>query len=201
MKIAPREQLILVAVGLAVVILAVVFLLVWPQYQKGKQLDVQITSAEQQLASAQTLLAQRQQIKNRVAATDAKWLRLASLVPEYPDLPSLIIDLQDTAFASGVQLIGVVPAVPVLSEDKTYFRVPMQITIHGTWADTVHYLKSIAKLDRGVREVQFTSSVKNGIGNPALPSYSEESVIELEAYVIPIGTAAAPAAAPAPAAP
>ena len=82
MKIAPRERLILLIVGLLVLLAALAVLLVWPQYQKQKSLDAQIAAAEQQLKTSQTLLAQRQEIKNRAASTDAQWLRLASLVPE-----------------------------------------------------------------------------------------------------------------------
>ena len=131
MKIGPREQLILVIVGLFVVLVAVAALLVWPQYQKQKSLDDQIAAAEQQLQTSKTLLAQRQEIKNRAAATDAQWLRLASLVPENPDLPSLIIELQDVAFASGVQIVGMTPAEPSESADKTYVIIPLEVSHPG----------------------------------------------------------------------
>ena len=159
MKIGPREQLILVIVGLLVVLVAVAALLVWPQYQKQKALDEDLAAATAQLQTSKDLLAQRQQIKNRAATTDAQWLRLASLVPENPDLPSLIIDLQDAAFASGVQMNGVAPADPSESPDKSYVLIPMEVRILGTWADTIDYLKSIDKLNRGIRVVNFTSTV------------------------------------------
>jgi type IV pilus assembly protein PilO len=197
MKIGPREQLILVSVGLLLVIGVVVGLLVWPQFQKLGVLDTQIATAKQQVASAQSLLAQRQQIKDRAAETEARWLRLSSLVPANPDLPSLIIDLQDTAFASGVQLVSLTPAEPAVVQNATYVRIPLDIKILGTWADTVDFLQQLPKLNRGVRTISFVSSVGGTeLADPDLPEYSENTVLSLEAYMIPNATpAAAPAAA------
>jgi Tfp pilus assembly protein PilO len=204
MKIGPREQLILVIVGLLVVVAAVAALLVWPQYQKQKSLDAQIAVAGEQLQSAKSLLAQRQQIKNRTASTDAQWLKLSSLVPENPDLPSLIIDIQDVAFASGVQIVSIAPADPTPSADNTYLAIPLQVSILGTWADTVDYLKNLNELDRGLREFNFTASVAPAVaavsGGPVQPDYSVSTQIQLEAYTIPKSAESSPSAAPAPAA-
>jgi Tfp pilus assembly protein PilO len=202
MKIAPRERLILLIVGLFVLLAAVAILVVWPQYQKQKSLDAQITAAEQQLKTSQALLAQRQEIKNRAASTDAQWLRLASLVPETPDLPSLIIELQDAAFASGVQIIAMAPADPAESADKAYVLIPLEVRVQGTWADTVDYMKSINKLDRGLRSASFLSAVAPaGTGDPVLPNYAVSTTIMLQSYMIPASTGKAPTAAPAPATP
>ena len=199
MKIGPREQLILLIVGLLVVLAALSALLVWPQYQKQKSLDAQIATAEQQLQTSKMLLAQRQEIKNRTALTDAQWLRLASLVPENPDLPSLIIELQDAAFASGVQIVGITPSDPAPSGE--YNTVPLKLNILGTWADTVDYMKRVTKLDRGLREANFLASVAAAdLGNLALPNYSVATGILLHAYTYtPIATGAT--ATPAPATP
>lgn len=189
MKIGPREQLILVIVGLAAVLVAIGFLLVLPQYQKLGKLDDQIATAQQQVQSSKTLLAQREQIKNRAAETDAKALRLANLVPESPDLPSLIIELQDVAFASGVQLQTFSPAE--LAAKTGYSAVPISIGVVGTWSDTVDFLSGLSKIERGVRVVDFSSAVSPTIAtaDPTLPNYSETTQIHLEAYAIPASAA------------
>jgi type IV pilus assembly protein PilO len=200
MKIGPREQLILLTLGLFVLFAAIAALLVWPQYQKQQSLDDQIAAAETQLQTSKTLLAQRQQIKNRTAATDAQWLALATLVPENPDLPSLIIEIQDVAFASGVQINSITPGEPAGSADNSYVVVPLQVGIAGTWADTVDFLKNLNKLNRGIREVNYTSTVAPpATGDPILPDYSVTTQTQLEAYTIPASAvrASAPATAPA----
>jgi Tfp pilus assembly protein PilO len=201
-KIGPREQLILVIVGLLVALAAVSALLVWPLYQKQKSLDSQIAAAEQQLQTSKTMLAQRQTIKNRTSMTDAQWLALAGLVPENPDLPALIIEVQDAAFASGVQMVGMTPNDPAESADKTYVIIPVQVSILGTWADTVEFLKALNKLNRGLREVNFNSTLAPAAsGDPVLPNYSVATSLMLEAYTIPVTAAPAAPAAPVPATP
>jgi len=199
MKMGPREQLILVIVGLVLVLVVVGALLVWPQIQKLNSMDAQVAVAHQQVQSAEALLAQRQTIKNRAADTDAQWIELATLVPENPDLPSLIIDLQDAAFASGVQLQSVAPSDPKASLDGTYLMIPMELKIWGTWADTVDYLKRIMELNRGLRITESGSSLLDAASpsNPQLPEWSVSTVMQIEAYVIPASQSAS-AAVPAP---
>ena len=181
MKIAPRERLILLIVGLFVLLAALAVLLVWPQYQKQKSLDAQIATAEQQLQTSQTLLAQRQEIKNRAASTDAQWLRLASLVPETPDLPVA----HHRAAGCGLRVRradhrhGVQPTRR-RAPTRAYVLIPLEVRIQGTWADTVDYLKSINKLNRGLRAASFTAAVAPaGTGDPVLPNYSVSTTILL----------------------
>lgn len=190
MKIGPREQLILLIVGLAVVLIAIVLLLVLPEYQKLGTLDAQIATAQQEVTTSKTLLLQREQIKNRAAETDAKWLRLANLVPESPDLPSLIIELQDAAFDTGVQLQTLSPT-DMAANAAGYQTVPLNLGVIGTWSDTVDFLQEITKLDRGLRIVNFTSGVSPTLpnSNPLLPNYSETTTLKVEVYIIPSATA------------
>ena len=207
MKIGPREQFILMIVGVAVVVIAVGALFAWPQYQKLGTLAAQIKTAEDQVQSAKTLLAQREAVKNRAAETDAQWLRLSNLVPDSPDLPSVIIELQDAAFATDMQLTAVTPAQPAApsqtaaapgqpaTSSTKALTVPIQITLLGTWSDTVDFLERVLKLNRGVRIVQFQTQVSDtAAANPSLPAYSEATQVQLEVYVMPATPAAAPAA-------
>lgn len=202
MKIAPREQFILTVVGSVLLIVIMVALLIYPSYQKMGALDTQITQAKADVSTAKSLLEQRQAIKDRSAQTDATWLTLANQVPDNPDLPALIIELQDAAFDSGVQLVAVTPTKP--ANKVTYVSVPVQIDVLGTWADTVDYLQRISKLSRALRILQVTASVTDNASqvsraNADLPDYFEASTLTLEAYMIPASTGAtsAPAATPA----
>jgi hypothetical protein len=80
--------------------------------------------------------------------------------------------------------------------------IPLQVGIVGTWADTVDYLKNLNALNRGLREVSYTSVVaQKGTGNPVLPDYSVTTQVVLEAYTIPAAVAGASAPAATPAAP
>ena len=202
MRIGPREQVLLVIAVVVLVLVALGVFLVGPELRKMSSLDSQISDARAEVAAAQTLLASREQSKSRAADTEAKWLRLANLVPDAPDLPSLIVELQDAAFDSGVQLLGVTPSPP--KGAAGYYAVPVQLEIVGTWSDTVDYLQRLTKLTRGVRVVDSSTSRVNDADvqtreNATVPNYSARTVIKIEAYMIPDSPSPTPAPAPAPA--
>jgi hypothetical protein len=63
-------------------------------------------------------------------------------------------------------------------------------------------MKSINKLNRGLRAASFLSAVAPaGTGDPVLPNYSVSTTIQLQSYMIPASTSQVPTAAPAPATP
>ena len=193
MNISPRNRLIIVVAAIVIALVAAVFLLVMPQLSRMGELDAQIAEANNQASGAQTLLAQRRQMKDNSASTETLWLRLAGLVPENPELPSLIIELQDVASTDGVQLRRVVPGAPVTVLGQTYLSVPLTLEVWGTWQDTIEYLKNLQTLSRGVRIVNVKGEVMPDSppdANPQLPNYSVKTNLSIEVYTIP---AAAPA--------
>jgi len=81
--------------------------------------------------------------------------------------------------------------------------MPLTLTVWGPWADTVDFAQSLRRMTRQVRTVEVAASVLSAgdidTALEDLPTYSIETVIELETYVIPTSTestAAAPAPAP-----
>jgi type IV pilus assembly protein PilO len=191
MKIGPREQIIVSAVVAVVVILAVAGFLVWPQFQQIGQLSGDIQAARTEVKSSEDLLNRRKASKDRAAETDAHWLRLSNLVPEGPDLPSLIVELQDSAFASGVQLVSVTPGAPAAGAQ--YYTIPIEVQVIGTWADSVDFLQRIMKLNRGVRVTGSVSTRTDNADqvareNETIPDYSAQTIIQLESYMMPAST-------------
>lgn len=201
MSIGPREKLFIWIVVAAVVVIGLFAGLVMPQFGQMSEVGTQIDDLQKEVDAAKNLVAVREQSKNRVAETDARWLRMANLIPEGPDLPSLIVELQDAAFASGVQLTGVTPVDP--KPAATFYSIPVQVQVIGTWADTVDYLQRIMRLNRGIRIKGTSSKTTDNSAqatkeNEIIPDYAEETTIDIEAYMIPssAGTATPAAAAP-----
>lgn len=191
MQISPRDQLLLTAVGLIVVLVAVVGFLIVPQVGALRSLDTQIDEARNEVEVQQALLRQREAMKDDAAETDAKSLKLGALVPDRPDLPSLIIELQDIAFASGVKLTAITPAAPTDSASGTYTVIPLDMTVEGSWTDVVDFLQRLPKLTRGVRTVEFAANV---IESEDLSPYSSQGFVKIEAYSVPSSPTADPAA-------
>lgn len=205
MKLSPRYMVILTGVGVVAVIVVLALVLVVPQVQRMNELDEQIATADMQISQAESLLKTRQEAKEKASVTDAALLELAAAVPENPDLPSLIIELQDVAYASNVQLRVIEPADLVQAEG--YLTMPLTVKIWGDWADSVDFVQRVRELTRQIRLVEVTAKVlpeadREKAVEP-LDYYSTETNLLIESYIIPAesgqtGAAPAdPAAAPA----
>jgi type IV pilus assembly protein PilO len=202
MRLSPRLALILTAVAVFVAVVVLAAVLVVPQFGKLGDLEQQIDSADDAVSQAENLLKARQQAKDDAAFTDAALLELAAAVPENPDLPSLIIELQDVAYQSNVQLRGIEPGEMV--QNAGYVTMPVSVTVWGDWADTVDFVQRTQKLTRQVRMFEVASQVLDEGDNEEavedLEPYSVETQLIVETYVIPAtsdATATVPPAAPA----
>lgn len=191
MNLSPRNKLIATAAAAAIVVIVLAVALVVPQFGKLGEVRGEIDRAIQDSESATTLLEQRRQVRSEAAVTDAKLLQLAVAIPENPDLPSLIIDLQDTAYDSGVVIMNVQTAGPEFTKDAAFAALPVTLEVWGTWSDTVDYLQRLQNTERELRDNGFTCEVlpaakednKSGLTFP--PYYQVRSTVRLRAYVIP----------------
>lgn len=197
MKITPRDQLIAAAIG-AVILIGLLFaLLVYPMFGKLSSMESQINTATSQVSMAQAQLAKRQEIKNNAAVTGSSLLQLANEIPENPELPSLIIELQEAAYDNDVTLSYIKPGD--LGSNLGYATVPVELKVIGGWRENVDFLQALRHLTRQIRIVGFESTrddreaIEAGYG-----PYSVANIVRIEAYVIPsaskAGTSTVPAA-------
>jgi len=194
MNLSPRDRLIVTIALVTVLVIALIALLAYPQFRQLGTLDAQLADAVKQEQLAKSQLQQRQAFKDRAVEVNAKWLRLMNQVPDSPDLPSFIIELQDTAFKSGVQIVSVTPLQPAAEGGVSSVTVSLEIL--GSWSKTVDFMQDLMKLDRGIRLVSFDTRVTTNEGvagrrNFEIPPYALDSQISLKAYMIPSGAAAA----------
>jgi Tfp pilus assembly protein PilO len=184
MKLSYRNKLMLagaVAVLLAVLVLV---LLVLPEFQQLRTYDDQIAAADQQISQAQALLAQRQEIKARSTETEAKRIRLANQMPETPELPSLIIELQDTVNEAGLEFASLTPSEPTQTESG-YSEITIAMLVRGTWQDTVDVLQRLPKLTRQVRIVGFSTAVQQVDTDDDDPTNVVETGMTIRVYTMP----------------
>jgi Tfp pilus assembly protein PilO len=188
MSVSPRDRLIITIGVAALIVIGLIAALIYPQIQQLSSLNAQVSEATIQADQAKLQLAQRQGFKDRAIETDAKWLRLMNQVPDSPDLPSFIIELQGAAYASGVQVIAVTPSEPVAK--GAYSSIPVSMEIIGSWADTVDYMQRLMKLDRAVRPMAMTTKVTSNDNmsqkkNATLRAYAVDTIVGLETYLVP----------------
>lgn len=193
-------------IAIAVVVIAAVLVVVlgiMPEFQKASELDTKIAAAQGELTTAQALVARRQSSKAQSAANEVELMRIANEVPDSPQLPGTIIELQDTANASGVTLSQLqvsdvaAPAAAAgapAAVAPSYNVLPINATVSGQWADLIDFYRRLGKLERGVRVKQ--TSVAYVIGTETVPEHVQASV-SIEVYMMSGATTFAPVGAPA----
>ncbi len=199
MKLSYNNQLILIGVLIVVLAAAIIALLILPQVRALSSVEDRIAEADMQISQAQALLAQRQSIKARSTETEAKRMRLLNQMPEHPELPSLIVELQDTVNAAGLEFASITPSPPA-EQEEGYSEVLITMQLRGTWSDTVDLLQRLPRLTRQVRISGFTTTIleqETEEGEPPPTENLVQTTVTIKVYTMPV-TIAPPAAPPAP---
>lgn len=158
MKLTSMQKIIAVAVAIAVAAIVVFFVLIFPMFGQLAELDTKQQAANALVQQSQTTLVQLQEAKSKASETQAQLVRVANEMPENPELPTLIIELQDICNASGVRFVSVAPKAPVyrggdgdVPEDVNFSDVPVDLMIEGTWTDFLDLLRKLNGMTRAVR--------------------------------------------------
>lgn len=202
-KLSAQTQMIAAAVLVVVIIVASLFLGILPEFDKAKQMDVQIQELDSQINTAKLLVSRRQSAKAQAAQTEVDLIKIANQVPESPELPSLIINLQDTANAAGLEFVQITPQVPTPVVDAGgqpagYTSIGIDVKVTGQWADMIDYVSRLGKYTRGVRVK--TAEFSAVAGNETTPRYVEGK-ISLVVYTMSVINVNTPAVSSAPATP
>ncbi len=184
---------------------AIVLLLVLPKFQELGRVNDEIEVANQEIDSAEVLLGKRMAAKDNAARTSADLLLLGNRMPESPELPALIISLQDLADASGVRLLRVAPAAAAVEGGQGYGAFEVELALQGRWADYVDFLRRLQSTPRGLRVVQMVvlehvpeSAAGEGPEAPVIPDTLTEIAMTVRAYTyVPSAGATATPAPPA----
>jgi type IV pilus assembly protein PilO len=219
-----RSDRNILIVGLLIIVLVVVgyyFLFLSPLLD-SLDARVQERSAKQaQLSSLQQEVAQLEAIRRNAPDSERQLLELAKRVPTQPEIPTLVLQIEDVADASGVTQLSIEPGTPGPPPGGgDYSVVPITMSFEGTYEQLQDFLLRTRNLARlvTVKKVTYCRVVPLGAGEttcpidvPAtgetttLPEIEQVLQVEIEAEVyfqpsvepsnVPAGT---PPVAPAP---
>lgn len=186
-SLSARNQLVIAIVVLVLAAAAVAAFLVLPQFTQASEVDAQIDAERANLAAARALVERRQSAKAQSAQNEVELMRIANQIPDAPQLPSVIIDLQDVANASGLEFPQITVGEMAPGKDEqgqetdAYSALPITLVLRGEWADLIEYYRKIDKLDRGVR---ITSSSFTYVPETDTSEAYVQANIVLEVYVM-----------------
>jgi type IV pilus assembly protein PilO len=210
MKINATQMMIAAAVLAVVVAAAAIFLLVVPQFTQLGDLEARRLAAEQTMSQTQAKLAQLEQVKRGASETQAQLIKIGNQVPDNPELPTLVLELQSAADSAGLDFQSIKPAIPADVAGAGYREILIQMKLQGRWADVLDFLRRTQQMTRGVRMVSVELLPAPPPAGAAVTTPTPDTPIDLttnltlKVYTMAstvATTAAAPAAPPAPATP
>jgi type IV pilus assembly protein PilO len=201
MNLSARNQIIIAVAIILVLAVAFTFLGILPMFRQAGEVDAQILTANSDLQAAQALVARRQSAKANSAQNEVELMRIANQVPDSPQLPTVIIELQDVANAAGLLFpqitVGALsPGAPsVEGQTPEYSKLSITLLVQGDWADVIEFYRKLDKLDRGVR---VTNSTFSYVPESETSDAYVNANIVLEVYVMTSASSTPPPAVSAP---
>jgi len=197
MKMTSLQKMIAVAVLIVGLAAAVVAFVILPQFAQLADLQQQKTDAEARSAQAAMVLETLRGAKGRAAVTEAELLKIGTQMPDSPQLPALIMELQDIANTSGVEVSSLSPGQPTVAAGGQYTEISMSEAVTAEWDDLLDYLK---RVDRSTRLLRVTSvsitppASTNDTSTAAVTALTVS--VTMKAYVIGANGAVSSAANP-----
>ncbi len=215
-----RDRNILI-IGLLLIVLVVVayyFLILSPLLNELDERAQERDDKEAQLANLQQEVAQLEAIRREAPEIQRQLLELSKLVPTQPEIPTLVVQIEEIADASGVTQLRIEPGTPGSPPGGGDFSViPITMSFNGTYGQMQDFLLRTRNLVRlvTVNNVTFCRPDPVGTGEAECPAeeaatgetttivgIEEVLDVEIEAEVyfqpseVPAGTAPTTPSAP-----
>jgi len=148
LKLSARDQMIAVGLVALLVLVMTVLLILKPQFSSISEIKAEQEKELANLAQAKVKLQRLDAIRQEAADVEAKRISLSRRMPENPELPSLIIELQKIANSAGLDFGSV--EVAELANQSGYAEVPISLQVTGTFYSIVDYMYRLEKMDREI---------------------------------------------------
>ena len=162
-----RDRNILI-IGLLLIVLVVVayyFLILSPLLNKLDERAQERDDKESQLASLQQEVAQLEAIRREAPEIQRQLLELSKRVPTQTEIPTLVVQIEEIADASGVTQLRIEPGTPGSPPGGGDFSVvPVTMSFNGTYEQMQDFLLRTRNLARLVTVQSVTFCRPNPVG-------------------------------------
>lgn len=144
LTLSPRAKIALVAVGLLGVAMLGYFLLISPKRSAATALDEQIEATQAQIDERGA--AARVEPPSTPTLDVRDVFRLTRAMPDEPNIPEVILELDRLASRSGLTFQSIAPQAPV--ERQGYRAVPITVVADGRFFDVSSFITQTRRLVR-----------------------------------------------------
>jgi type IV pilus assembly protein PilO len=168
-----RRDRNVVILGLLVVVLLIAsyyFLLLRPLMNSLDERVQERSGKEAQLANLQQEVTQLEAVQREAPEIERQLLELSKRIPTQPEIPTLLLQIEEIANASGVTQLSIEPGAPAPPPGGGGFSVvPITMSFEGTYEQMQNFLLRTRNLARlvTVRSVTFCATQPRGPGEAA----------------------------------
>jgi len=184
MKLTSMQKMIAVIAVIAIAVIAAVLLLIVPKFGELATLDAEMQAANDQVTQTKTLLAQLEQAKAGASLTQAELIALANQFPDKPELPALVIELQDVSNDAGIRFERFGPSTPAPVPSGQYSEIAISTRISGAWPDVLDFLRRVNRMTRAIRVTDVSISPQASLSPTATEAPDVNADISMRAYVL-----------------
>ncbi len=138
MKAQDKMAYIMVGLVAALLVVAWYFLLLSPMRSSIGELDEQISQTQSTLAQTHNQVVRYEAYKKTAPQSRAEVVRLSKMIPESEGIPSLIVELTQTAKASGVEVVSITRGETEVGKPFGLQVVTLEVT--GRYFDVEDFL-------------------------------------------------------------
>jgi type IV pilus assembly protein PilO len=142
----------ILVLGLLVVLLIVVgyyFLFLGPLLDRLGERSEERSAKEGRLVNLRHEVAELEAVQRNAPETERQLLELSKRVPTQPEIPTLVVQMEDVADAAGVTQLSIQPGTPGPPPGGSdYSVVPVTMSFEGTYEQLVDFLRRTGQLAR-----------------------------------------------------
>ena len=170
-----RDRYVLI-LGLLIIVLLIVgyyLLLLGPLLRHLDERAQERSDKQAQLAYLQQDVAQLEAVRREAPEIERQLLELSKRIPTRPEIPTLVLQIEEIANASGVTLLSIEPGDPEPPPGGGNFSVvPITMSFEGTYEQMQDFQRRLDDLVRlvTVRSVTFCRTQPFGAGGTTCPA-------------------------------
>ena len=144
-----RTLLLLGLLAIVLVLVGYYFLLLGPLLGRLNESAQERDAKQAQLASLRQQVAQLEAIQRNAPETQRQLLELSKRVPTQPEIPTLVVQIEEVADKAGVTQLSIKPGTPGSPQGGgDYSVVPVTMSFEGTYDQLQLFLEDTRNLAR-----------------------------------------------------
>ena len=151
----PQTQVLLLIalISLIIAILYIYFVFI-PQFTGVFAMSDNIGKMKLEMKSARVVIADMDKLKNNLKKNNEKVESYEKNLPAEQEIPTLLEDLSNMAKDSKIKIVGIMPVMSALNDDKSgnkgriYREIPILITAKSGYPQLVRFLNSLENAGR-----------------------------------------------------